>query len=365
MTFATPSLPVLRQPVSLEGLRACTLPVFIATLYFLVAIWARHAWPDTSPGNGFETFFTYVDFMWRNGKAAASWAAIFALTTLGLTTRGTSITAYVRDRFIAIRPDLPGAALTTAVGMLTFSVFMFSYSALKVRIPAWSDFVWDPTFVAWDRALFAGRDPWTFFVWVYRFPALVKVMDWTYDAWAVLLCGAWLLAFARLQWVGRSALRLPVAIMLLWFVGGNVLATVFASAGPCYYALVTETGGDPFAAQLTALAAFDINAVSYQTLLWQIHEAPGYGLGGISALPSMHCGTSALFVLAVWRRPILGWVALAFAVFIWIGSFVLAWHYAVDGIAALPVVALAWWVAGKLCHPSAASAPSSFASSAA
>ena len=365
MTFATLSMPAPRPSFAPASVRACTVPALLAGLYLLMALWARHIWPDSEAGHGFGTFLVYVDYMWRNGQVALLFGSIAALLALSYVSRGTSIIGYIRERFMAVRSGIPGAAFGVAVGVLTFSVFMFSYSALKVRIPVWSDFTWDPAFAAWDRALFAGRDPWTLFAWIYDYPGFVGVMDWIYDAWAVLLCGAWLLAFARSQWSGRAALRLPVAIMMLWFMGGNVLATVFASAGPCYYALVTGVASDPFAAQLATLAAFDINAVSYQALLWQVHESPGYGLGGISALPSMHCGTSALFVLAVWRRPALRLVAAAFAVFIWIGSFMLAWHYAVDGLAALPVVALAWWAAGKLCHPSAASAPSSLASSAA
>jgi hypothetical protein len=60
----------------------------------------------------------------------------------------------------------------------------------------------------------------------------------------------------------------------------------------------------------------------------------------------MHCATSFLLVCLAWHNKIMRYAALAFFAFIFVASFVLAWHYAVDGMLAVPVALGSWWVAG-------------------
>jgi membrane-associated phospholipid phosphatase len=70
---------------------------------------------------------------------------------------------------------------------------------------------------------------------------------------------------------------------------------------------------------------------------------------GISAMPSMHVTIATLNALLCWRIDRrLGVAASAFAVLIFLGSIMLLWHYAVDGIAGVFIACLCWSAAGAL-----------------
>jgi len=175
-----------------------------------------------------------------------------------------------------------------------------------------------------------------------------------YDMWAPIMVSAFIFAFLRKKGPMHQRLRFPVAMVLTWFIGGNVLAIVFASAGPCYYADVTGLP-DVYAGQFMRLEALHateaLRALDYQRLLWEVYESPGLGLGGISAMPSMHCATSFLLILLARGNRILLGVSILFFLTILCASFILGWHYAVDGIFAIPVALFGWWAAPKLLRP--------------
>ena len=60
--------------------------------------------------------------------------------------------------------------------------------------------------------------------------------------------------------------------------------------------------------------------------------------------PSMHNGTALLFALAGFQvNRKIGWLLMAHAVFIFIGSVHLAWHYAVDSYMAWAVTLVLWF----------------------
>ena len=45
--------------------------------------------------------------------------------------------------------------------LLTISIVLMPFfSKVKSAIPLFNDFVWDETFIAWDRAIFFGNDAW-------------------------------------------------------------------------------------------------------------------------------------------------------------------------------------------------------------
>jgi len=72
---------------------------------------------------------------------------------------------------------------------------------------------------------------------------------------------------------------------------------------------------------------------------------------GISAMPSMHVGSSIILMLAAYRMN--RWFGRAMAVFaatILVGSVHLGWHYAVDGIFAAIIAAGLWKVGGMLAR---------------
>jgi PAP2 superfamily protein len=132
-----------------------------------------------------------------------------------------------------------------------------------------------------------------------------------------------------------------------------VLGTIFSSVGPAFYGrLLGET--DPYLPLMTYLREMSqlvpLWAIDTQDALWQSYIS-GHGMiAGISAMPSMHVGSSVLLALVTFaagnRR--LGWCLAVFAGIIFLGSIHLAWHYAIDGYAGVAVALFGWHVAGRL-----------------
>lgn len=143
--------------------------------------------------------------------------------------------------------------------------------------------------------------------------------------------------------------RYLLSFMLVWFLGGFLLATGVSSAGPCFYARAGL--GDRYAPLMEALARgaseAPVWALATQDRLWEGFTGARAGSSGISAFPSIHVATATLFVLAARR---LGRAALAAALAYWAailaGSVVLGWHYAVDGYAGTLLALAVWRVTG-------------------
>ena len=137
----------------------------------------------------------------------------------------------------------------------------------------------------------------------------------------------------------------------MWFVAGNLLATLMASVGPVYYG---NFFGDAeiYAAMLDRLNDIHVSnplrAVGYQSYLISNYESSETLLGGISAVPSMHVGTTLMLLFLFWRTRIAREILIAYNLIIYAGSIILGWHYGVDGLVALPVALACWWAAGRI-----------------
>jgi hypothetical protein len=143
-----------------------------------------------------------------------------------------------------------------------------------------------------------------------------------------------------------------ISFVMAWAVLGTGLATLFSSAGPCYYDNIVIENNDiyyPLMKYLnTAQESFSIWALDTQEMLWTNYENSKVDLGsGISAMPSMHVSTSLLFAFVGWRNHrLLGVVLSIFTVIIMLGSVHLAWHYAIDGYVAIFFTILLWHAVG-------------------
>jgi len=317
----------------------------MVTAWLALATLAIVVWPDPTQG-GLGTFTTYLGYAARNAVGMGFVCLGIGLVWISCTFPEESIVDSVKAWARELDRSAGELSVRILTGLLSFAVMMFAYSAIKVRLPEFAPFAWDIRFADWDRALFAGRDPWTLFTWMYDSPILMRGLDTLYDVWAGLLVAAWTAGFVLTDAKGRATLRFPIALILTWFVGGNVMAALMSSAGPVYFEAVT--GLSTYNEQLASLSQMPLRANDYQAMLWGIYESSSLGLGGISAMPSMHCATAALILCAVWTRPALRLAAVVFFAVIFVGSFVLAWHYAVDGLLAVPVAMLAWWSAGHI-----------------
>ncbi len=291
-------------------------------------------------------------------------AAAFALPLAGLHAPPAGILGPMVVVFaVAFLMLLPISHLSTGMSlrlanMLLGAVIMtgIEVAALgfKANIPLLHPWSWDSELVALDRLFHFGSDPWRLFMPAAGQTALLKALDLAYASWFPLLLASWFLIGAA----GRHdhlKNRYVIAFLLVWAIGGNMLATLVSSAGPAFLdklGLPTASHAELIAHLTRADALAGLTAPLLQTTLWQQYEAGMNIFGGISAFPSMHNALAALMALAAWQAHRgLGILLTIFTLLIYAGSILLAWHYAVDGIAGIAIALFCWHLAGRIaCH---------------
>ena len=231
------------------------------------------------------------------------------------------------------------------------------FSQFKLAIPWVNPFCWDATFCRWDQALHGGRHPWEWIQPLVGQPAITCAINFGYHLWFFVM----IVILYWQAWSSHQQLRMQffVAFILTWGILGNVAATWFSSAGPCYYSQVTGINDGSYAPLVNYLhqvddAGYRVWALDVQKTLWDSYQSRSGEFGkGISAMPSLHVATSVLFALLGWRtHRVLGIVLTLFAVLIQVGSVHLAWHYAIDGYFAVLATLVIWWASAWLTAPS-------------
>jgi hypothetical protein len=243
--------------------------------------------------------------------------------------------------------DRPGNVFHTLLALMPL---MISFAALKNDIPQIHPFAWDHTFMQWDRIIGLGVLPWQILQPALGHPLVTAALNVVYDSWFLTM-------FACLFWQafsprgGSLRMQFLLAFAFEWFIGGNVLAAMFSSAGPCFYGHFASP--DPYAAQMQYLhqanLIWPVLSVPLQNLLWQSYATGSGVVMGISAMPSMHVTSSVLMVLLGWR--VNKWIGAGFTLYtalIAIGSVHLGWHYAVDSIAGILLALIFWYTAGAI-----------------
>jgi hypothetical protein len=256
--------------------------------------------------------------------------------------------------FRQMKEDVVGLFLRPAPFILALPLFLamiiFNKGMLELKpmIPLVKPFSYDTMFLEWDRALHFGFDPWVLLQPVLGHDIVTYIFNMTYNFWFMALFGTTMwFGFARQASVVRT--QFFVAYMLCWWIGGGFLAVYFSSAGPVYYGLLGHSP-DPFAPLLAYLKDVDsripIWALDTQQFLWDGYQGKVTPIG-ISAFPSMHNASAVLFALAAFRVNRTAGICFAiYAAVILAGSVHLAWHYAVDGYAAIGLALACWWIAG-------------------
>ncbi len=228
-------------------------------------------------------------------------------------------------------------------------IFMCIFEEIKTNIPAVNPYSWDETFMFWDKWLHFGQHPWEWLQPIIGYPIVTFVISKFYAIWLVVMWMVWMwLAFDTK--LSHLRTRFFTSYMLVWMLGGSLLAIVFSSVGPCYYTNI-GLSPDPYSGLMAYLnsanTVYPVEALAVQDMLWQSYTGEISIIAGISAMPSMHNATTLLFVLTVW--PVsrkLGIVLALFAFVIFIGSIHLGWHYAIDTYLAYAVTIFCWWIAG-------------------
>ncbi|WP_158085555.1 phosphatase PAP2 family protein [Henriciella aquimarina] len=320
-----------------------TLPLVIA--YFVAAFVYKHfvgtvvSDGPLSAGEKFVGAFRFIQFM---ALFFLSTAAIQLLLKAAEGGKAFSLETHLRR----LAPRLPAVPVMFAIGIFTFAVFIYAYALFKARIPEVHPFGLDQLFASMDAAMFGGRQAWEYFTWVYDIPGLINVIDFNYSLWVALFQCSFVYCFITRSEPLERRVRYIYALIFTQIIGGTILALMLSSVGPVYYGHIVE-GVNPYAPQLELLAdAGRLNATNYQTLLWADYSLPGVGQLGISAMPSLHCAVTTLFLLMFTRSLMMKVLVGLFAVSIFFGSFLLAWHYVVDGILDVAVGYGCWQLAG-------------------
>jgi len=247
--------------------------------------------------------------------------------------------------FISDRDRMIGGAIAVVI----MTVMLVSFTQLKGLIPLLQPFSWDEFFVDLDRVMHFGILPHDLLLPVFGGHYSISFFTGIYNVWLFMVYFLLLIAcFMRPDNEDRS--RFLLAFVLTWAVGGNLVATIFSSAGPVYLELLGL--GDTYASLMQDLQAHAatgaLTVIETQSLLWRWHTAE-QPLNTISAFPSMHVASSTLLAIFAFRWSRWAGLALsAFALGIMIGSVLLAWHYAVDGYAGALLAVLCWKMAGWL-----------------
>jgi hypothetical protein len=322
----------------LAGLAAITLVTFVLA----VIVGARAGVDATS------LILLQDQVIWTAGPVPIVIAGLAVMIAALLSSRKApfeKLRSFLRSQFGS--PALVAASL---LPILLVQILVGSFGVLKMLMQTVRPFAWDDTFASMDRALFLGHQPWQITHALFGSPVATHLIDSIYTAWIALLFTT-VLFFALFASRGIRA-KFFLAFSATWLLVGVVAAYAFASAGPCYAALIGAASAPDFSALMLQLHAIDAQhpliAVRLQSMLWDAHVADHYALGmGISAMPSMHNAIALLYLLAVqgMGRTVRA-VSLAFTVIVFVGSVHLGWHYAVDGLLAYALAWLTWRGAG-------------------
>jgi len=328
--------PLLRASLSAHGLFFAVIALYYAG--FLTLLRIR---PDLEPTNF---------LLMAAGFIAFSLPVMF----LGLLlTRFYHIARYVKPErpLPALVADLKGylsdrRRLAHGLPMvLAMLLFMYAFVEIKANIPLLNAYAWDPVLAEWEAKLHFGLQPWQILQPIVGYAPITFLINLNYNAWFAVMWVVWVY-FAFAERADETRTRFFLTFFLAWIIGGGVMAVYFSSVGPCFYGRI-GLSPDPFAGLMTYLRGvnetYPVWAVQVQDMLWDGFNGQS-SIDGISAMPSMHNGTALLFALAGFRiSRTAGWLLAAHALFIFIGSVHLAWHYAVDSYVAWALTLVLWF----------------------
>ena len=237
--------------------------------------------------------------------------------------------------------------------MMLLPVFFSLFTSAKNLIPAIHPFAWDAAFAEIERILHFGRQPWEWLHPLLGFAAATATISFIYKLWFFIKYAAYFWqAFA----IARPCLRMQFfwTSFASWIINGFILATIFSSAGPCYFHVFVPGAPDPYAGLMAYLHETDkvmrVADLFSQGYLLEAYQAKRTAVfSGISAMPSMHVSVAFILMLTGWRtNRILGVLFTAYLAMVMIGSVHTGWHYAIDGYVAIITTGLLWWGIGRL-----------------
>lgn len=234
--------------------------------------------------------------------------------------------------------------------LVLFPLFMTAFTTLKSAFPLLTGYHWDPALTAIDAALF-GQDPWRL-----THAAIGRegtaALSFIYSiGWTLALGLA--LPLYTLYAPPRAVGRAFTALMATWLTVGVAGAALLSSAGPVFAGAVDPSLAAHFQplhqTLTTKMEAHDPVLLSQGYLANGLFKPLVVKGGGVSAMPSMHLAVCAFLVLLAGRTQ-WRWPALIFTAVIWLGSVHFGYHYATDGLIAIPLAILCWRWAHRDTH---------------
>jgi hypothetical protein len=222
-------------------------------------------------------------------------------------------------------------------GSLLIAVQMAVLCWTKIMLPLANPFWADPLLANIDHAVFRV-DSWR--VAKSSFGWAATTIDGAYATWILVKFVTIAIILALPESRKKTQVILAYFLIMACTALGQYL---LSSGGPLFYARLGF--GDRFSALpiepwVRATGAY----------LWTDYLRAGGDVGtGISAMPSLHVAI-ALWVALVMRAYVPRWAFFGFGYFalILIGSVLLGWHYAADGVAAIAITLICWRAARGL-----------------
>ena len=228
-----------------------------------------------------------------------------------------------------------------------FAVLNATFWRYKNIIPDLVPFSWDAALFRLDRIIHFG-DPWRILEPVLGNGAITNLLVMAYGpAWICL----WLGVLTWIAWTTDEPLRRRyiVTYVLMWFLLGNVLATLLSSAGPVFFGQVAFEP-NPYAGLVEHLRGSVPFLAQAQETMWQANAMRPHPplMPPISAAPSLHVALAVLNALAVSRvSRTLGTGLWLFAAVVTLATIQLGFHYAVDAYLAVAALLPLWWATSR------------------
>ena len=160
------------------------------------------------------------------------------------------------------------------------------------------------------------------------------------DIWDSVYFTLWVFVFISMAIVYRVCpfqqfVEVAIAVVIAFYLT-RCLNLLFPTAGPAFY------NGELF-----DLAGTHCAKIQQVLRLYMDGQVTQNGLmPGTMAMPSLHVGLMAIAVwrLAhIWRRSL--WVTIPWFLLVWMSTVMLGWHYVLDGIGGIVVIATAMIIA--------------------
>jgi hypothetical protein len=292
---------------------------------------------DDRPWLSVMAVATAIEFLWWVVCRSVGRAPLPFLGTYALIVAAALAAVSVCRRLIARRRPQASVPVVVMGGAL-FAAGASLFLPLKFSIPKVIPFWLDLPLAHLERSAF-GADPWRLLEGSLGW-AIIPI-DRVYGLWLPVQTVAALALMFEPPSPRKS--RALAAFALGWLLLGVGAALILSSAGPLFFDRLF--GGTQFAGLHDYLRVNGAwMTLSESGAMWRSFASDRPTLvAGISAAPSLHVAISFWIYLAARSlAPRFAPWAMAYAIFMWIASVALGWHYVADGLLGVAGMFLIW-----------------------